>query len=208
MSRFNSDLHNEQILAEYLDHIYAELELNTRRISDIKSQNKGIDLIIKYNSKLYNVDEKSQLHYLNISLPTFAFELSYLKDDVLKQGWLFDKKKETEYYFLITGIMLKGNKNVLKSKIEIDSLMITSVNRQMLLKLLNQRNIDKETIEYVIHDIRENKAFGKHAVDGLDNRKEGNIHFTKALSEQPINLVLKLDYLVKKGVAKIIFPNK
>jgi len=208
MSKFKSDLNKEQILAEYLDDIYTELGLDVKRVSDSTNQNKGIDLIIEHNTKKYFVDEKAQLHYLNTSLPTFAFELSYLKGGVLKQGWLFDKKKQTDYYFLVTSIFLKENKSTLKFKTDIKSIKIISVNRIKLINVLCQIGVDLENLECLIYTIRETEAFGKHAINGMDNRSEGNIHFTENLSEQPINLVLKLEYLIESDVAKVIYRKR
>ncbi len=208
MSNFASDLNTEHILTEYLDDLYVELGFDVKRISNQEYQNKGIDVIIKHNGNSYFIDEKAQLHYLNKKLPTFAFELSYLKGKILKKGWLLDEKKETNYYFLITNIKLNNYKKVLESKDDIKSLQITSVNRLKLIKLLGRKGLDSENLEYLTYSIREDKAYGKHIINCMDNKDEGNIHFTEALSEQPINLVLKLDYLTREGAAKAIYPQK
>jgi len=208
MSNFNSDLNTEKILAKYLDGIYNKLGFNFKRVFDSKSQNKGIDIIISHAKKSFAIDEKSQLYYLNQELPTFAFELSYLKENVLKKGWLFDKKKETDYYFLVTSIILKDGKAHIESETDIKSLKIISVNRQKLIELLRVKVANIDNLQYLIYTIRDTKAYGQHTIIGLDMRKEGNIHFTENLSEQPINLVLKLDYLLKMGVAKAIYPNR
>ena len=103
MPNFKSDLEQEKILAKYLDSTYSEKKIEFERIFDLDKQHQGIDLKIFVNSNKYLVDEKAQLHYINLDLPTFTFELSYLKNTDFKEGWLFDVKKRTQYYFLVTG---------------------------------------------------------------------------------------------------------
>ncbi len=101
MSFFQRDLTKEKLLAPYLDAKYAELNLSFERVDNLKLQKKGVDLIYNHNGKLFFIDEKAQLDYINKSLPTFIFELSYLKNGVEKMGWLLDKDKITTHYFLL-----------------------------------------------------------------------------------------------------------
>lgn len=58
------------------------------RCSDMNKQYQGIDIEIKdtKHNKIINIDEKAQLAYINKNLPTFAFELSYIKDNQYKKG--------------------------------------------------------------------------------------------------------------------------
>lgn len=100
ISYFKSDLNKERILGEYLDERYLEIfaksTFKVKRIHDKTKQLLGIDLILYDNSRSYNIDEKAQLDYLNQSLPTFAFELSYLKKEIgAKVGSWMDPKKRT-----------------------------------------------------------------------------------------------------------------
>lgn len=78
MSFFDRDLYKEKILGQFLDKIYTDIGLIYERIIDVDKQNKGIDLIIKFNESYYFVDEKAHLDYINSSLPTVTFEISYL----------------------------------------------------------------------------------------------------------------------------------
>ena len=98
MNSFKSDIEQEKILSKYLDNVYEKKKLKFKRVFDIYLQNQGVDLKIFVNSDEYLVDEKAQLHYLNLDLPTFTFELSYLKNSKLKEGWLLDRNKKTQYY--------------------------------------------------------------------------------------------------------------
>lgn len=205
MPDFESDLLQEQILSKYLDSIYATKNLQFERVFDYERQMQGIDVIINHDFNNYFIDEKSQLHYLNSDLPTFTFELSYLKHGELKQGWLFDNSKLTQYYFLVTGIHLKENKKELLNFDDIDGLKITSVNRVKLLSHLNSIGLSEETLSEYDIGLRRNKSFGKNTIPELDSKTNGLIYFTKHLLEKPINLQLRLNYLIDCKVAKKFF---
>lgn len=202
MPSFESDLSQEQILSEYLDNIYKEKENDFYRVFDLDRQHQGIDIVMKVGEDEYFIDEKAQLHYINKDLPTFTFELSYLKNKSLKAGWLFDKTKLTNYYFLITGIILKKGKSKLLISSDIEKLKITSVNRAKLIEYLSHINLDKEKLLEYDANIRKNGSFGKNIIDELKPKSEGLIYFTKHLAEKPINIQLRLNFLIENKVAK------
>ena len=208
-SSFNDDLRNEQILGNYLDKIYSEIfdpkEIEITRISAIDKQNSGIDLTIHHikSSRIFNVDEKAQLDYINSDLPTFAFEISYLKQGVIKQGWLFDDSKLTNYYFLITAIRATKEQDITTG---VESLKIYSINRLKLKQLLQEKGLSKDVIESYDNRIRKNKENGKINIEELNPKTEGRFYYSKTnKNERPINLVMRLSYLIKKGVGKTIY---
>ena len=202
MPSFKDDLAQEEILAKYLDNVYREKKLEFERIFDLSIQHQGIDLKIIVNANQYLIDEKAQLHYLNSDLPTFTFELSYLKNNVLKKGWLFDVHKKTQYYFLVTGIFLKNGKKNMSSPHDIEKLKITSVNREKLTSHLAKIGLDSNRLSYYDNHFRQNKLYGKNEIAELNKDKEGLIFFTERLVEKPINLQLRLEYLIRTLVAK------
>ena len=201
-SNFNIDLSNESLLANYLDAIYPTLfngfEIN--REKDLENQHKGIDIIISKNDVNYFIDEKAQLDYVGKDLPTFAFEISYLKDSVQKLGWLYDTSKLTHKYFLITAIFLNEPSDFSKG---FKSCKITSVDRGKLIELLNSKKLSVKRVDDLNNQIRNGNAEGGIPIDELDYYSEGKLFFSKTnKSEQPINLVLKLEFLINCGVAK------
>lgn len=202
MHSFKSDLEQENILAHYLDNLYQEKGLDFERVYDLERQFEGIDLIITEKKVVYTIDEKAQLHYLNKNLPTFTFELSYLKQGELKEGWLFNTHKSTQFYFLITDIHLKNGKSRLAKANDIEYLKITSVNREKLIMHLRSIGLSQEKLKQYDCRLRESRSFGKKKIKELDDHKEGLIYFTEQLKEKPINLQLRLQYLVDNGVAK------
>lgn len=202
MSKFQSDLAQEEILSKYLDKTYKEKKIEFERIFDLDLQHQGIDLKIFVNSKQYLIDEKAQLHYINTELPTFTFELSYIKNNILKNGWLFDENKKTQYYFLITGIYLKENKAKLKTSDDIKKLKITSVNRNKLIQHLDSIGLNIIKLQKYDNHFRMNNSYGKNEITELDKYSEGLIYFSEQLVEKPINIQLRLEYLIQSEVAK------
>lgn len=205
-SNFKKDLLNEQKLGLFLDDIYAAQfgrDFKIHRITDTQMQYQGIDLEIHdcrdfAQKKIYFADEKAQLDYLNKSLPTFAFELSYLKKGEYRKGWLTDEKKRADYYFLVTSIFVNEANEFSKCK-------ITSVNRQKLLTLLEEKGLTSSVLEAYDRKFRADKENGKILIKELNARKEGYIFSSKSnKAEQPINLVLRLKYLISSGVGKVI----
>lgn len=86
MTNFYSDLNQEGILSKYLDNIYQEKGIDFYRVFDLDRQHQGIDVVMIIRSDEYIIDKKAQLHYINRDLPTFTFELSYLKGDDIREG--------------------------------------------------------------------------------------------------------------------------
>ena len=182
-SKFKSDLNKEQKLGLLLDTIYAKkfgADFDVKRIIDKSRQHAGIDLEIhdcrkRNDEQVYFVDEKAQLDYLNKSLPTFAFELSYLKKGEYRKGWLIDEKKETSYYFLITNICTN-------EKGEFTSCKISSINRQKLVEFLEKRGLNNAVLENYDKIFRADKVNGKIPIKELDASKEGYIFCSHSIS--------------------------
>jgi hypothetical protein len=206
-SNFNTDLSNEGLLANHLNGIYKQLfhspDLSIERVNNLDLQHQGVDLILTKGNIKYNVDEKAQLDYLNTSLPTFAFEISYLKNNIWHKGWLFDKSKTTDIYFLITSIYTKWGRNLVDGLMKIK---ITGVYRKELIKLLEGRGITESYLFEVEKDIRQKNIHGKIDIKGLNPQTEGVLYFSKNnKNEQPINLVLKLKFLIGEKTGKLLF---
>jgi len=203
MSHFKRDLKKEQLLGEYLDTVYANLDLNFERVNDINLQHRGVDLIYPENDAVF-IDEKAQLDYINKSLPTFTFELSYLKKNEQKLGWLLDETKQTTHYFLITGIYAGNGKDLSEG---FTSCIITSVNRKKLLNYLENKGLSKNRLLQYDADLRDfENPTNKNEIEELSPKTEGLLYFSPQLAEQPINLQLRLKNLISNRIAKQIYP--
>ncbi len=197
-SSFKNDLEKEQKLSVFLDTYYKKhlKHYAFDRVRDLKRQIQGIDLILTHNisGNRFLVDEKAQLDYINEDLPTFAFELVYQKDGEVKKGWLFDVKKKTEFYALITSIYADEPEKFTSCK-------VTFINRKKLIEFLNAREINQEYLDSQIE--KHKNHTGKIVLDKLHSYHEGYLYFsTVKKAEKPINLILKLAFLTKNGIAK------
>jgi len=204
-SSFDNDLLKEQILGSSLDEFYQKYfehsSFKTTRITDKNLQNKGVDLILENDFRKFFVDEKAQLDYLNGSLPTFAFELSYLKYDVWHQGWLFDENKITTVYYLITDIMVNDVTDISKGVL---SFKITGIYRDKLLRLLEDAGLTRARLSEIEKEVRASNKNGKIEIDELNSLSQGNVYFTSGKNEKPINLVLKIKYLTDNNVGSTL----
>ncbi|MER3375769.1 MAG: hypothetical protein RIM83_14115 [Allomuricauda sp.] len=197
-SKFKADLSKEQRLTPLLDSYYKKhlKQYRFERIGDLEQQFQGIDLILtdKKTGNTYLVDEKAQLDYINESLPTFAFELFYEKNHAQKQGWLFDASKKTHFYALVTSIFSDEEDCFTACN-------ITFVNRKKLIGHLADLGLTQERLEKIIGANK--NLHGKLGLAKLNPWHEGYLFFsTQNKAEKPINLVLKLEYLIAVGVAK------
>jgi len=193
-SNFKSDLKKENQLSFLLDSYYQSRlkHYSFERIADLNQQHEGVDVIFKHIQKggVYYIDEKAQLDYINEDLPTFAFEVSYQKNGMQKQGWLFDQSKKTDFYSLVTAIYSDEPTAYTSCK-------ITLVNRAKLLAFLNKRGLEKSLM------LTQPKQHGKHVIKELNERDEGYLYFSKENKvEQPLNLILRLDFLIKNNIGK------
>ena len=202
MSTFDQDLNKEALLGHFLDGIYKQLDYDFRRIHDLNLQNKGVDLIILHRGTEYLIDEKAQLDYLNHCLPTFTFELSYLKNGKWRKGWLFDKNKVTDHYFLITNISL----NTQNIEDGFKDCSITSVNTKKLRSYLKKIGLGWDILSVMDGQIRHSDQKQNIPLRHL-KEKEGCLYYSVQKDEKPLNLKLYLKWLIKIGVAKRIYPS-
>ncbi|TKD65134.1 hypothetical protein [Flavobacterium sp. ASW18X] len=190
---FRQDLEKEKQLQRFLDiqyHTHLK-QYSFKREKDRQLQLKGVDLWLMHKKKgtTFAIDEKAQLDYINDDLPTFAFELNYLKNNIPKKGWFLDSQKQTDFYALVTAIYQDEPNNYTSCK-------ITMVNKRLLLRALYQLNIDLSTI-------KRPTTHGMHLIKGLRPKTQGYLYLSKKNKwEQPLNLILRLSYLEKLKVAK------
>ena len=112
-STFETDVAQESVIIDFLyNHIFPEYYYSHGGCSlkverDILNQLKGIDLeFVKTSNdaRLHEIlyDAKAQMkQYIGKPTKTFSFELSYLKNDNVHEGWFLSKSKLTTDYILI-----------------------------------------------------------------------------------------------------------
>ncbi|UWX54954.1 hypothetical protein NYZ99_19870 [Maribacter litopenaei] len=197
-SSFTSDLKKEKKLSILLDSYYLNClkQYDFERVQNIQEQLQGIDVIFKHKTtrKTFLIDEKAQLDYINEDLPTFAFELHYIKNGQLKDGWLFDASKKTDFYALVTAIYEDEPDKFTSCK-------IIFVNRNKLKDFLSARGITKQLL--LKHYQKESLPHGKLELKELKSKTEGYLYHSKDnKAERPFNLILRLEWLLSNHIAK------
>lgn len=198
MSTFDRDLLKEQILSKFLDKAYAIEGLKTERIIDLILQKRGVDIILKKDNTSITTDEKAQLSYLNSSLPTFALEINYYRNNALLPGWLFDNNKTNIAYAFIFSINLKQGKVRLTHESDISSCEIVWVYSERLIDELKKMNFTKEFCLNESVKLRSNPFIFK-----IDYPNGNRMMISRQLAEEPVNLIVRKQFLINIGFLHI-----
>lgn len=157
-----------------------------------KKQMNGIDVDMELaNGTTLKVDEKGAFHYmktegcLNQGLPTFSFELGYVKNGEIKKGWLVDEHKTTDAYLLMWATTSEDYANMNKykpikrnfflkaftPKIDLKEIEFMLVSRNMLKKCLKDMGMDYATLYSYAQYIIQNNAErgGSISIDKYEN---------------------------------------
>lgn len=207
-NNFRKDLQEEARLGIYLDSIYPSIAGLSKRFifsreKDLNRQYLGIDLVLtdKVSGEEIYVDEKAQLHYLNKSLATFTFELSYLKGEEWRKGWFYDEKKLTQTYFLITSIITDYKNNFQNCR-------LITVNRNYLASFLDENGLTQERIfEYEKLFRSDTKRYNGEQIISEVDCSFATFHCSFSnLREKPINLKVKLAALLEHNLGYEFLP--
>ena len=210
-SRMSSDMGAEAQLAAFLDeHFYPWLSKRygydcITRVDELELQYKGIDVITYANGRISYVDEKAQLYYMQDPLPTFAFELSFLRAGEERLGWFINDELMTETYLLL---FPRSDVDVSKvTKTDFKSVEAIALSKKKLREYLSDRGLDKETLRKKADAIRRSRKTGRidRAFSGIDIR--GIYLYASSPSryiEAPINLVIGKDHLKRVANASFI----
>ena len=180
----NQDESQELELQKYLDAVYERLGFHYRRVQDKARQLAGIDLILEFNGREYNIDEKAQIHYVNKGLKTFAFELEFTGKSGILEGWLFDEKKLTTHYFLVC--QLESDTDGLDG---LTGLRLISVNRKSLIEFLEKKGWGRHYLQVAVPFAMEDRP--RYELSQAMPRIR--VVRTAHLVERPLNVVINLD---------------
>jgi hypothetical protein len=194
----NIDIAADAAIGQYLDkYFYPKYTRNFVRYHDVEHQMQGIDVRFDLGgSQNMLVDEKALTHYINQDLPTFAFEIAFLRGSgELTWGWFYDGGKLTRYY-LISWITARKDKNItVEDIISLDTLLIS---RDAVRKMLSEHGITAQSALTTAKKIIDKGQFGYF------ERNDGpcNFFFSNNLTEQPINIVVQKTKLVEIAKAR------
>ncbi|MBK6399774.1 MAG: hypothetical protein IPF75_16350 [Bacteroidetes bacterium] len=200
-----SDSEAEIEVGKFLDNqFYFKYVKNFQRRITYEEQMLGIDVSFDLEDEVnLLVDEKAMVHYVNKSLPTFAFEVSFkLATGKEVEGWLLDKSKLTQYYIIvwIWATKDKGFKEKDITKIE-----LILVKRDAIIQMLEKFGFNDDKIKKTVIQIRTEKINGACF-------KDTNLPFyfyhSDKFVESPINIVIKKEKLLQIASAQHIISNK
>ena len=167
-----------------------------RRVQSKEEQLNGVDVeFIGTDGRVYCVDEKAQLHYLNQNLPTFAFELYSYQKGYDTVGWLCNDKLKTDFYLLIWPCATQDAYEGItwEQFTKADCLLIQ---KRKILKMLASKGL---TVERMLSDARKIRASGQKGKIPIEGIK-GIYYFAsypKKYQEAPINIIISKPFLLE-----------
>lgn len=193
MSVREYDEHCEKVMAQFLDeHFYKKIGYTWReRVTDRERQVKGLDVILKRDGKVYNIDEKAAIRYTN-GLNTFALELSFLNRKGNRvDGWLIDEKKINDYFVFVWINKIEGE--LIENVDSFKEVEVALVSKEKIMIYLESLGWDVDKLLIKDERIR----------DGIDDnlgdiKKNGcKFSYSERLFEKPINILLPKQAYIK-----------
>jgi len=218
---FTDDLLGEQAVNKFLVEFFYEKLKEKGDIIDfevsreLNKQHAGSDVILTLKSgKSLVVDEKAAIHYAKTNLkekamPTFAFEVSYMHNGQLKEGWLTNSKYSSTQRYLLCWLWVQDGTNKWRIKyddiVQIEAIFFEKADIQNYIMEIVTADTDIVKFYAVASDKRvslEEKILQK-ALDKIDE-SVGEETYPKwyltggnILSEQPLNILLYKNQLEK-----------
>ena len=172
-SRRAEDMSAETELGRFLDrYLYdrfpgAEAFSAIERVRDREQQLAGVDVIFRgTDGRTFRVDEKAQLYYINRGLPTFAFELEYLRRGSPADGWLFREGLETDLYMLIWPYARQDSPRGIRAE-DFTRAECLLVRKTEVLRLLESRGLFQDRLLWDAALIRREGTVGKIPIPGV-----------------------------------------
>ena len=193
MSVREYDEHCEKVMAQFLDeHFYKKIGYTWReRVTDRERQVKGLDVILKREGKVYNIDEKAAIRYTN-GLNTFALELSFLNRKGNRvDGWLIDEKKINDHFVFVWINKIEGE--LIENVDSFKEVEVALVSKEKIMIYLESLGWDVDKLLIKDERIR----------DGIDDnlgdiKKNGcKFSYSERLFEKPINILLPKQAYIK-----------
>lgn len=133
-------------------------------------------------------EDKSVAYYLNKNLPTFAFEIEFLRNGIPTTGWLCNDSLVTDFYLLIWPFATQDSpKGIRWDQFEKAECLL--IQKKKLLKALQELGLSEERLVGDARQIRSNHLIGKQAISNLS----GIYYYAsdpQKYREAPINLVI------------------
>ena len=201
-SRRTDDMSAESELACFLDQfLYGQFPNSDtfgsiERVYNKEQQLSGIDVVFQAkDGRIFHIDEKAQLYYLNKDIPTFAFEIDFLRNGVPTTGWLCNNALETDLYLLIWPFATHDTPKGIKAEhfTKADCLL---VQKSAVLHLLDSYGLSVERLLQDAKQFRRDGILKKIPIPGVS----GIYYYASdplQYKEAPINIVISKQHLMR-----------
>ena len=218
---FEDDLLGEQAVNKFLvDFLYEKFKekgyiIDFEVSRELKKQHAGSDTVLTLkNGKKIVIDEKAAIHYAKTNLkekamPTFAFEVSYMHNGQLKEGWLTNKKYSATQRYLLCWLWVQVGTNKSRLKyddiVQIEAMFFEKTDIQEY--IINIVTADTDIVKF--HTVASAKRVSleekilQKALDKIDEPVGEELYpkwyltGRNILSEQPLNILLYKNQLEK-----------
>lgn len=218
---FEDDLLGEQAVNKFLvDFLYEKFKENGYIIDfevsrALNKQHAGSDTVLTIkDGKQIVIDEKAAIHYAKTNLkekamPTFAFEVSYMHNGQLKEGWLTNTKYSATQRYLLCWLWVQVGTNTRRLKyddiVQIEAMFFEKSDIQNYImdvvtsdtnveKFLSFASAKREALEQRI--LREALNSANESI-GSKEYPKWYLTGENILSEQPLNILLYKNQLEK-----------
>ncbi len=138
--------------------------------------------------KIRFIIEMNLFYYLNKNIPTFAFELSFLRKGTSTLGWLCNDRLETDMYLLIWPFAEKDSCSGISWR-EFTKAECYLIEKKKVLQLLQEHGLSVNEMLRRAEEIRQNNEHGKILIPGI----HGIYYYAsdpQKYKEAPINIVI------------------
>lgn len=218
---FEDDFLGEQAVNKFLvDFLYERFKekgyiIDFEVSRELNKQHAGSDTVLTLKSgKKIVVDEKAAIHYAKNNLkekamPTFAFEVSYMYNGQLKEGWLTNPKYNATQRYLLCWLWVQAGTNKSRLKyddiVQIEAIIFEKTDIQEY--IINIVTADTDIVKFhIVASAKRVSLEEKILQKALDKIDEpvGEEPYPKwyltgrnILSEQPLNILLYKNQLEK-----------
>ena len=211
---FEDDLLGEQAVNKFLvDFFYKKFKeigyiIDFEVSRELNKQHAGSDTVLTLKGgKKIVVDEKAAIHYAKTNLkekamPTFAFEVSYMHNGQLKEGWLTNPKYSATQRYLLCWLWVQVGTNKIRLKyddiVQIEAMFFEKSDIQKYIMDIVTADTDIEKFHSLASAKRESLEErilheALNSIDetiGLESYPKWYLTGRNILSEQPLNIIL------------------
>lgn len=211
---FNQDLSQEQILTpifydmvfkNYLDLCWGSQSELIKFSDNSDLQYAGVDVITHTIYGDIKTDIKCQTNtYINNPTPTFCLELSFYKQEELRDGWFLKDDQLTDYFLFVWIPNAITINNYINKQEQLNEVEFMLVYKQDIWDFLNSIEITKNSLRKAAESLRNitQNSFKRGTTEIVKLKRSDH------LPEAPINLIISKQQYLKMPHTQCFYYNK